>query len=448
MSYIPNTEADLNAMVEEIGVNSPEDLFSHIPEDIKLKRKLRLPDPLSEMELLTHLEELSSLNSNLHDCISFLGAGAYNHFIPAVVGHLAGRSEFYTSYTPYQPEISQGTLQAIFEYQSYMCMLTGMEVSNASMYDGASSAAEAVLMALRITRKNRILISGTVHPEYRQVIKTYTNIDSTEIVEIPYNDKGVTDPEKLSKALEEADAACVVIQSPNFFGIIEELDIYETIIRKNRALFIAAFSEPLAFGLLKPPGDFNADIVCGEGQSLGIPPGFGGPYLGILTVKNRHLRNMPGRIVGKTVDIHGNSSYVLTLTAREQHIRREKSRSNICTNESLCALTAAIYLSCLGKSGVKKIAQLNHSRSEYAKKQLLGIDGVKLMFESPTFNEFVLQTVRDPARIVDELSRKNIYAGVPLKRYYPKLENCLLVTVTEMNSTESIDQLCKSIKEL
>jgi glycine dehydrogenase subunit 1 len=447
MSYIPNTESDLKAMAKEIGVKSAEDLYSHIPEDVRLKHELRIPGPICEMDLMTHLEEVSGLNNNLHECISFLGAGAYHHFIPAVVGHLAGRAEFYTSYTPYQPEISQGTLQAIFEYQTLMCMLTGMDVSNASMYDGASSTAEAVLMALRITRKNRILISGTVHPEYRQVIKTYTNIDNTEIIEIPYNDKGVTDPEKLSEALD-GDSACVVIQSPNFFGIVEELDVYEKIIRESSALFIAAFSEPLAFGMLKPPGDFNADIACGEGQSLGMPPGFGGPYLGILTVKNKHLRNMPGRVVGKTVDVHGDAAYVLTLTAREQHIRRERSRSNICTNEGLCALTAAIYLSCLGKSGMKKIAHLNYSRCEYAKKGLSGIDGVKLRFESPTFNEFVLQTDRDPIEIVEELSQKKIFAGVSLKKYYRELGDCLLVTVTEMNSRKDIDQLCGSIKEL
>ncbi len=447
MSYIPNTDEDIKAMADEIGIKSAGDLYSHIPDEFRLKHKLQIPGPMSEMELLTHMENISCLNSNLHDCVSFLGAGAYHHFIPAVVGHLAGRAEFYTSYTPYQPEISQGTLQAIFEYQTLMCMLTGMEVSNASMYDGASSAAEAVLMALRITGKNRIIISGTVHPEYRQVIKTYTNVDKTEIIEIPYNDKGVTDPEKLSEALD-GDAACVVLQSPNFFGIIEELDVYEKVIRETPALFIAAFSEPLAFGLLKPPGDFNADIACGEGQSLGMPPGFGGPYLGILTVKNKHLRNMPGRIVGKTVDVHRERSFVLTLTAREQHIRRERSRSNICTNEGLCALTAAIYLSCLGKRGIKKIAQLNHSRSEYAKNLLVGIDGVKLKFESPTFNEFILQTDIDPSEIVEKLSSKKVLAGVALKNHYRGLEDCLLVTVTEMNSPDGIDHLCKLIKEL
>lgn len=447
MSYIPNTDADINEMIAEIGASSVNDLFAHIPEDIRLKGKLNLPGPLSELELLTHMKKLSELNADLSDFTAFLGGGIYHHFIPPVIEHLAGRSEFYTAYTPYQPEISQGTLQGIFEYQTLMCMLTGMEVSNASMYDGASSTAEAVLMALRITGKKKVLISLAVHPEYREVIKTYLGSSDNDIVEIPCNEKGVTDLEILSDALD-AETACAVIQSPNFFGIIEELDKYEKLMHAKGTLFIAAFSEPVAFGILKPPGEFNADIVCGEGQSLGIQPGFGGPCLGILTAKNKYVRNMPGRITGQTVDTAGNRAFVLTLTAREQHIRREKSRSNICTNEGLCALTAAMYLSCLGKQGIQKIARINHKRCEYAKRQLLGIDGIRLKFDSPTFNEFVLQTKVDPDVIVRELSRKRVLAGIPLRKYYRELSDCLLVTVTEMNSREDIDAMCEMIKEL
>lgn len=447
MSYVPNTDADINEMIAEIGAGSVNDLFAHIPEDIRLKGKLNLPGPLSEMELLVHMKKMSGLNADLSNFTSFLGGGIYHHFIPPVIEHLAGRSEFYTAYTPYQPEISQGTLQGIFEYQTLMCMLTGMEVSNASMYDGASSTAEAVLMALRITGNKKVLISRTVHPEYREVIKTYLGSSDSDIVEVPYNKNGVTDLDMLSDALD-TETACAVIQSPNFFGIIEELDKYEKQIHANNTLFVAAFSEPVAFGIIKPPGEFGADIVCGEGQSLGIQPGFGGPCLGILTAKSKHVRNMPGRIAGKTVDTDGNQAFVLTLTAREQHIRREKSMSNICTNEGLCALTAAMYLSCLGKQGIRKIARINHSRCEYAKRQLLGIDGISLKFDSPTFNEFLVQTKAGPDEIVRKLARKKVLAGIPLKKYYRELSDCLLVAVTEMNSREDIDTMCEMIKEL
>jgi len=447
MSYIPNTDADIRQMLEEIGVRSANDLFHHIPDDLRVKKELDLPGPLSELELLAHMEKISRENANLHEYSSFLGGGVYYHFIPPVVGHLTSRSEFYTAYTPYQPEISQGTLQAIFEYQTLMCMLTGMDVSNASVYDGASSAAEAARMSLRVKKKNRIVVSKTLHPEYRKVIKTYVNSSDKEMVEVAYNDRGVTDIDELSRVLDDS-VSCVIMQSPNFFGVIEEPGRYEKIIHKSGSLYIAAFTEPLAFGMLRPPGTFGADIVCGEGQSLGIPPGFGGPYLGILTCKKDLVRNMPGRIVGRTIDKNGRTAFVLTLAAREQHIRREKATSNICTNQGLCALTAAVYLTALGKQGLRKVSCFNHSRAEYAKSELCKIDGINLKFNSQTFNEFVIQTTEDPAVIEEKLLEKRILPGIPLKRFYRELSDCLLVAVTEMNSVEEIDELCSSLKSL
>ncbi len=447
MRYIPNTEEDIRDMLKEIGVQTVEELFKHIPNDLLLKDKLKIPEPLSELALLTHMKRMSAENANVCEYRSFLGGGIYYHFIPSFLTHLISRSEFYTSYTPYQPEISQGTLQAVFEYQTLMCMLLGMDVSNASLYDGATSTAEAVLMATRITRKNKIVISETVHPEYRSVIKTYSENGARQIIEIPFNEMGTTNNDLLLKALD-SEVACVVIQSPNFFGIIEDLHMYEKIVHNENILFIVTFTEPISFGILRPPGDFDSDIVCGEGQSLGIAPGFGGPLLGILTSRERFLRNMPGRIVGKTVDKNGDRAFVLTLSAREQHIRREKARSNICTNEGLCALIATIFLAGLGKDGIKRLSLINHSRAEYAKRRLLEIDGINLKFQQATFNEFVLRLDNDPDEIVKALAYKKIIAGLPLKQFYKELSDCLLITVTEMNSSEDIDHLCSCLKEI
>ncbi len=447
MSYIPNTESDIAEMIREIGVKSADELFAHIPHVLRMKGELDLPQPLPEMELMNHLREKSRLNRNVQETVSFLGGGVYHHYIPAVVGHLVGRSEFYTSYTPYQPELSQGTLQAIFEYQTLMCMLTGMDVSNASLYDGATAAAEAVLMSLRSTKRDRVVVSGTLNPDYREVIRTYLKSSDREIIEIPFTQKGITDVKALTEIIDDT-VACVVLQSPNFFGVIEDLGEYERIIHEVGAHLIATFSEPLAFGLLRPPGECGADIVCGEGQSLGIAPGFGGPYLGILTCKKELLRNIPGRIAGKAKDVDGRTAYVLTLTAREQHIRREKATSNICTNQGLCALTATVYLASLGKTGFRKVALLNHSRAEYARKKLSAVNGVRIKFESPTFNEFVIETAKDPEIIVERSLRDSIVPGIPLKKYHPELANCLLVTVTEMNSQNDVDKLCSVLENI
>jgi len=445
MSYIPNTDEDLREMLQQIGCGKVEDLFVHIPQNLKYAGELELPKPISEPELMHHMKKLSLQNGNVHKYLSFTGGGLYNHYIPSSVSRLASRSEFSTSYTPYQPEISQGTLQAIFEYQSLMCLLTGMDVSNASVYDGATSAAEAVLMSLRINGRSAVILSRTLNPQYRQVVETYVK-GHAEIVEAPYNRNGVTDIEKLTEIIDES-VSCVVLQSPNFFGILEDQGKYEKVIHGHDALFVSVFSEPLAFGIINPPGMYNADIACGEGQSLGIPVGFGGPLLGILTCKREFVRNMPGRIAGMSVDRNGKRAFVLTLTAREQHIRREKATSNICTNQGLCALTAAIYLSALGRQGIQRIGILNHERAEYAKKVLSGLSGFRLRFDAPTFNEFVLETDKDLKKIRRALIEKMIIPGLSLGKYYKELENCLLLTVTEMNSIEEINLLRDALEQ-
>ena len=437
--YIPHTEADCRDMLESIGVQKVEDLFKAIPEKYRMKGTLNLPEPLSEPDLLRRLQALQSPAVPGDGWSHFLGAGAYHHFIPSVVSSLISRSEFYTAYTPYQPEISQGTLQAIFEYQTLICQLTGMEVSNASMYDGASSLAEAVLMSQRMTKRKKVLLSQAVHPEYQTVIRTYIDPDQQEIVTIPYNKKeGRTDEEALGRLLSE-EVGAVVLQSPNFFGVIEDLGPIGEKVHRAGGLLIAGFSEALAYGILAPPGVSGADIVAGEGQSLGIPVSFGGPYLGILTTQEKYVRNMPGRLVGETVDLDGKRGFVLTLATREQHIRREKATSNICTNEGLCALMATIYLSCLGKEGLREVALMNLSKAEYAKKAVSKVKGCSLAFSSPTFNEFVIKIEREPEEVLKVLAKDKILGGLSLARFYPELNRHLLVTVTEMVMKKEID---------
>lgn len=435
LRYLPHHEKDVIEMLEVIGLKRIEDLFEVIPQQYRLSRPLNLPTPLSETDLIRHLQRLQPSTYT-----SFLGGGAYYHFIPAVVSHLTSRSEFYTAYTPYQPEISQGTLQAIFEYQTLMCQLTGMEVSNASMYDGASSLAEAVLMAHRVTGKKRVLISESVHPEYRKVIETYIHPEEQEIVRIPYlREDGRTDEHHLAQCLNQ-EVSAAILQSPNFFGVVEDLSRIGSLVHRAGGLLIVCFSEAIAYGILKPPGDFGADIVAGEGQSLGIPLSFGGPYLGIFTTREKFVRSMPGRLVGETVDLEGKRGFVLTLATREQHIRREKATSNICTNEGLCALMATLYLSCLGQEGLKELAWMNLSKAEYAKKKVSKLKGVRLSFSAPTFNEFVLMVDEEPQRILERWRQEGILGGIELAQFYPELNHHFLVTVTEMNTREEIDR--------
>ncbi|HJX60195.1 MAG TPA: aminomethyl-transferring glycine dehydrogenase subunit GcvPA [Thermodesulfobacteriota bacterium] len=440
--YIPHTPEDIRRMLETIGVKRVEDLFETIPTKYRLSKSMNLPESLGEPDLLRHLQELQPPL-----CASFLGGGAYHHFIPAVVPYLISRSEFYTAYTPYQPEISQGTLQSIFEYQTLMCQLTGMEVSNGSLYDGASSLAEAVLMAFRITKRKKILLSQAIHPEYRKVIETYIDPDQQEIILIPYRKgDGRTDEKVLSDLLDETVNA-VVIQSPNFFGVIENLQGIGKEVHQVGGMMIVGFNEAIAYGILAPPGEFEADIVAGEGQSLGIPLSLGGPYLGIFTTRNKHVRTMPGRLVGETVDLEGKRGFVLTLATREQHIRREKATSNICTNEGLCALMATIYLSCLGREGLREVAMMNLSKAEYAKKAISKLKGCRQTFSGSTFNEFVLEIDGGPEKVLGEMKKEKIIGGLPLAKFYPELNRHLLVTVTEMNSKEEIDRWAETLEK-
>ncbi len=445
MRYIPHTPDDVRQMLSVIGVDSVESLFAEIPEDVRLQRPLDLPLPLSESELLRELAALSSRNDAARTSLSFLGGGAYNHFIPAVVDHLISRSEFYTAYTPYQPEISQGTLQAIFEYQTLICQLTGMEVANASMYDGASACAEAVLMAVRAGRKGRVLLSRALHPEYRETVRTYCRYLDVELVEIPFGKDGRTDRLALEREMD-AETAAVVIGYPNFFGVVEDLAALGEVVHAGGARLVAAVQEPIALGLLKSPGELGADIVAGEGQSFGIPLSFGGPYLGFFAASKRDMRVMPGRLVGETVDLDGRRGFVLTLATREQHIRREKATSNICSNEGLCALMAAIYLSLMGKAGIREVALQNFSKAKYARERIADLKGFSILHESPTFNEFAVHADEGAAAVLLRLQEKGILGGLALDRFYDEMPDNFLVCVTEQNSRGEIDALVEALK--
>jgi glycine dehydrogenase subunit 1 len=448
MPYIPHTEKDIQEMLHVVGAASVEDLFKVIPDNLNLKQTLTLPAALSEQELIQELTNIGRKNATVDEYISFLGAGAYHHYIPSIVNHLISRSEFYTAYTPYQPEISQGTLQAIFEYQTLICQLTGMEVANASMYEGASATAEAVLMTRRINNGSKVLLSSSLHPEYREVVNTYLSSNGSDIKEILYcTETGRTLPETVEKFID-SNTSCVVIQHPNFFGSIEDIKAISELVHKNNSILIVAITEPISLGLLKPPGEMGADIVVGEGQSFGNNLNFGGPYLGFFATREKYLRQMPGRLVGETVDKNGNRGYVLTMATREQHIRREKATSNICTNEGLCALAAAIYLTSLGKHGLMELARLNLSKAHYLKEGLANIKGIKIAFTAPTFNEFVLELEKEPDTIVKALLKKGIIAGLPLKRFYSELSRHILICATEMNTKKDIDALIEGLSHI
>lgn len=440
MNFVPHTPQEIKAMLQAIGLESTEDLFSDIPENLKLQRELDLPKGLDEMTLRREVTSLSQENIHTEDYINFLGAGAYDHYRPSIINHLISRSEFYTAYTPYQPEISQGTLQSIFEFQTAICELTGMDVANASMYDGATALAEGMIMAVAQTNKKKVLLSSTVHPEYREVIKTYAWAREIEIIEIPYTKEGSTDLDFLDQTLTN-DFAAVIIQNPNFFGKIEKLKTLIDRVKSTKALSIVC-ADPISLGILEAPGKLGVDIVVGEGQSLGMPLSFGGPYLGFIATTEKLIRRIPGRIVGLAKDQHGKDGFVLTLQAREQHIRREKASSNICSNQALCALTAIIYLSALGKKGLKEVAEHCISKAHYAQKVLTQIDGVELAFpQGPSFKEFVVKTKEDIACINDRLFQAGILGGLDLGRFYPELKNHMLICVTEARSKTEIDLL-------
>ncbi|MGQ3685264.1 MAG: aminomethyl-transferring glycine dehydrogenase subunit GcvPA [Candidatus Loosdrechtia sp.] len=439
MDYIPNTERDKEIMLGEMGVSSFEALLDDIPESLR-KYSLTLRGGLTEPEVLRIVKGLSEKNLNTEKYLSFLGAGAYEHFIPSVVDHLASRSEFYTCYTPYQPEVSQGTLQVIYEFQSLMCELTGMDVSNASLYDGSTALAEAALLSLRLNEKNKIIISGAIHPEYRHVIGTYLKGFPAELIEIN-TPEGITNKDQLKKIIDNNTAA-VLVQNPNFFGCIEEMEALSDIAHRYGALFIACVN-PVSLGILKPPGEYNADIAVGEAQVLGNYLNYGGPYLGFFTVKKEFLRKMPGRVAGETVDTKGRRCFVLTLQAREQHIRRQKATSNICTNQALLALRACIYLCALGRAGMKELANLNIQKSHYAYERLCTLDIIKPILKKPFFHEFVIRFQGNlrVCEVNEYLLKKGIVGGLDLSGFYPDMDNCMLFCVTETKTKESIDRL-------
>ena len=440
--YIINTPDEAGQMLKAIGVKTVEDLFA----DIKPKHRPKsfdLPPGLSEYEVMRHVTGLS-LKNNVA-LVPFIGGGYYDHYIPTAVAALTSRGEFYTAYTPYQPECAQGTLQALFEYQSSMCALTGMEVSNASLYDGGTALYEAMMMAIRITGRDKVIMDGGVSPIYRKILKTYTHHLHYQFEETPVV-HGQGSREEILKRLDKGTAA-VILQTPNFFGAIDDFtDIIEKAHAAGALAIVSVY--PVSLGLLKTPGEMGADIVTGEGQSLGLPLNFGGPYLGFMTARKQYIRKMPGRIVGETVDAQGRRCFVNTLQAREQHIRREKATSNICTNVSLCALQAAIFMSLIGRHGLKEMAQLNLDKAEYAKQEMAKVKGVEVKRSSPTFNEFTVCLPKDASKVVGAMIKKGFAAGFPLGRYYKGMEKYLLVAVTEKRTKAEIDAYVKALSEV
>jgi glycine dehydrogenase subunit 1 len=440
MRYLPHTAEDIAAMLGVVGRKGLDDLFAAVPADCRFGGALDLPEAMSEWALEDDLGRLAGRMAVSPEYAMFLGAGSYDHYIPATVSSLLGRSEFVTSYTPYQPEMLQGTLQGIYEYQTLTARLLGMEVATASHYDGATALAEALLMAVRITGRKRAALSRAIHPHYRQVVRTYFAPTGYELLEIPFLETGLTDLDGIG---EIGDLAAVAVQSPNFFGCIENVQAAAEKAHSGGALLVSGFTEALAFGLLKSPGSQGADIVAGEGQSLGVPRSFGGPALGMLASRKQHMRSLPGRLVGQTKDREGRRGFVLTLSTREQHIRREKATSNICSNNSLCALAAAMYMASLGGTGIRELASLNHDKAEYLKNALRDA-GCPVRFSGPTFNEFVVGFPGFDTRH-RRLLEKKIVAGLPLGAHYPELADHALLCVTETCSREEMDRLVREV---
>jgi glycine dehydrogenase subunit 1 len=442
MRYLPHTQADIAAMLARVGLDSLDALFEDIPSDCRYPQPPDMAAALTEWELDRHMDGLAAVNAVAPDYRIFLGAGSYDHHIPEVVTQLLRRGELATGYTPYQPEASQGTLQAIYEYQTLITRLLGMDVANASVYDGASALAEALLMALRIAPGESVALSRAIHPHYRQVAATYLRPIGCRVIDLPYTADGRTD---FSALTDFSDVAAVAVQSPNFFGCIEDLQtVSDTIHGAGKALLTACFSEPLAFGLYKSPGEQGADIVCGEGQSLGLPRSFGGPGLGLFTARMKYVRQMPGRIVGQTVDARGRRGFVLTLATREQHIRRQKATSNICTNQGLCATAAAMYLACLGGSGLRRLARLNYDKAGYLRAALAAA-GIATPFSAPVFNEFVIRLSPDSRSKYAALQKRKVIAGLPLVDYYPELNDHYLVCATETAGKTEMDHLVEAL---
>ncbi len=443
MNFLPNTVRDRQAMLKTIGVTSVEELFSDIPEKLRFQELLDIPGGLSEYDLAKHGRELSEKNE-AKDYACFIGAGAYDHYIPSVVRHVLGRSEFYTAYTPYQPEISQAVLQSIFEYQTMVCELTGMSASNASMYDGASAAAESVGIAAGLTRRGRALVSKTVNPETITVTKTYATGHGVDIDDIPM-ENGVTSLKALEEMLSK-EVASVLIQQPNFLGNLEPVEAVSNLAKAAGASLIVSVN-PMTLGLLRPPSEYGADIVVGEGQVFGNPMGFGGPYLGVLAVTNKYLRRMPGRLVGMTNDVRGQRGFVLTLQTREQHIRRDKATSNICSNEALNALAATVYLTWLGKQGIRELGAHCLQKAHYLSNRISGVKGYSIPWGN-FFNEFAVKCPVDAEKVLDALLERKILAGYPLGRVYPELKDYLLVAVTEKRTKKEMDDFVAGLEGL
>ena len=454
MSYIANTEKDRQEMLEVIGVKSFDDLIANIPEKLLIKEPLKLDKPLSEIEINRRAFSLLSKNECLNKANSFLGGGVYDHFIPAAVNHIITRPEFMTAYTPYQAEVSQGTLQWIYEYQTLICELTGMDISNAGMYDGASAAAEAILMATRKNRLTKALVSETLNPVYIEVIKAYTEGAGIEIVIIPAKD-GVTDVEKLKDLLDEK-TSCVVVQSPNFYGVIEDCfeirDAFRTPNSELRTPLFITINDPISLALLNCPSEYNADIVVGEGQALGNKPYYGGPLFGFMASKIDLSRAMPGRIVGATTDVEGKRAYCLTIQAREQHIRRDKATSNICSNQALCSLAGTVYMCLLGKNGLKEVAELSMKNAHYLAREISKIEGFSLAFDKPFFKEFTINTPLPAKTIIEELQKECIYAGLDISPHIygggKGGDNNLLIAVTEKKSKADMDSFVAALSRV
>jgi glycine dehydrogenase subunit 1 len=443
MRYLPKSPAERQEMLAAIGVKSIDELFSSIPERFRLREALKIPGPYSEAEVIQYFKERAAENSNGYT--SFLGAGVYNHLRSVVTDAIIQRGEFLTSYTPYQAEITQGTLQAIFEFQTLMCQLTGQEVANASMYDGSTATTEAVLMAERLTGRRRVLVARSVHPEYREVLKTYAKNSGLRVEEIPFSANGTVDAKVLQSALKD-DVAAVVAQSPNFFGVIESYAPLVELSHTAGALLVVAVAEGVSLGIVRPPVD--ADIVAMEGQSFGLPPSYGGPFAGVIASREKFVRQMPGRLSGQTTDSDGQRGFVLTLATREQHIRREKATSNICTNQALCALAATVHLTLLGKEGLREMAEQNLSKAQFALSELEKIPGVRRTFDAPFFNEFTIELPRSVKLVNSQLLRDKIIGPLALGTAYPELTKRALVCVTETTTRAEIERFAGALKRV
>jgi glycine dehydrogenase subunit 1 len=445
--YTPHTERDIKAMLEAIGVPSLEKLVE-VPDAVKLRERLDVVPALSEAGIVKRFEHFAKKNAGA-SCISFLGAGAYRHYAPPAISALAMRGEFLTAYTPYQAEVSQGYLQAIYEWQTYICLLTGLDIANASVYDGATALAEAAIMAINANGRNKVLVSRAIHPNYRAVLKTYCDGLEVEIDELPVGKDGTTDLSDLASRLASKQYACVAIQSPNFFGNIDTPDeAAQRAIQDSGTVSIGVVAEALALAALQTPASWGAEIVAGEAQSFGVPVAYGGPYAGFIASSKEHMRRIPGRLVGKTLDVHGNEAFVLTLQAREQHIRRERATSNICTNQAHCALIATMYLALMGKTGLRDVASANLARSRELATRVSSLRGCNLQFDAPFFNEIVVN-VHQPAReVLAQLQLRGILGGVDLGRYYPEYSDCILMAATELTSSADIETLCSTLQEV